>query len=37
MVMAEVTNELLYDVLKPLQTRLANVDDGLGEVRVELR
>ncbi|MCJ2092125.1 MULTISPECIES: hypothetical protein [unclassified Methylobacterium] len=35
--MAEVTNELIYEVLKAVQTRLGTLDDGLREVRGELK
>jgi hypothetical protein len=34
--MAEVTNELLYEVLKAMQVRLAGLDEGLREVRSEM-
>jgi hypothetical protein len=30
--MAEVTNELIYEVLKPMQGRLTNIGRKLGEV-----
>ena len=35
--MAEVTNELIYEVLKAMQARLGNLDEGLREVRGELK
>ena len=35
--MADVTNELLYEVLKSVQTRLANIEDSISEVKTELR
>jgi chromosome segregation ATPase len=35
--MAEVTNELIYEVLRSMQARLGNVDEGLREVRGEVR
>jgi hypothetical protein len=34
--MAEVTNELLYEVLKAVQARLGNVEEGLRELRGEV-
>ncbi len=34
--MAEVTNDLIYEVLKPLQRELAEVKNGIGEVKLEL-
>lgn len=34
--MAEVSNDLLYEVLKNIQTRLDKVETGLGEVKSEL-
>jgi chromosome segregation ATPase len=34
--MAEVTNELLYEVLKAMQARLGNVEERLGELRGEV-
>ena len=34
--MAEVTNELMYEVLKKLQSEMSQVKDGLGEVRQEI-
>ena len=35
--MAEVTNELIYEVLKAMQARLGNMEDGLRELRGEFR
>jgi len=35
--MAGVTNELLYDVLKSMQTRLGRMDGKLDEVKLELQ
>ena len=35
--MAEVTNELIYEVLKAMQARLGNVEEGVREVRGEVR
>ena len=35
--MAEVTNELIYEVLKSMQPRLSNIDMGMAEMRTELR
>lgn len=35
--MAEVTNELIYEVLKSIQLRLTNLEDGIREVKSELR
>ena len=35
--MAEVTNELIYEVLKSMQARLGNLEDGVREIRSELR
>lgn len=35
--MADVTNELLYDVLKSMQTRLGRMDGKLDEVKLELQ
>lgn len=35
--MAEVTNELIYEVLKAMQTRLGNMEDGIREMRGEIR
>jgi hypothetical protein len=34
--MAEVTNELIYEILNAMQTSLRKVEDGLGEVKQEL-
>ncbi len=34
--MAEVTNELLYEVLKGMQTRLANLEQGQREIMARL-
>ena len=35
--MAEVTNELLYEVLKQIQTRIGNLEDGQREIKSELQ
>ena len=35
--MAEVTNELIYEVLKPMQTRLSNIEGSIVEIKTELR
>src|SRR5436305_1044714 len=35
--MAEVTNELIYEVLKGTQPRLANIETGIVEVKTELQ
>ena len=35
--MADVTNELLYDVLKSMQTRLGRMDGKLDDVKLELQ
>jgi chromosome segregation ATPase len=35
--MVEVTNALIYEVLKAMQARLGNMDEGQREVRGELR
>ena len=35
--MVEITNELLYEVLKSIQTRLDRMSDALGEVKTELQ
>ena len=35
--MADITNELLYDVLKSMQTRLGRMDGKLDEVKLELQ
>ena len=34
--MVEVTNELIYEVLKAMQSRLGNVETSLSEVKAEL-
>lgn len=34
--MAEVTNELMYEVLKSIQSRLDRIEAGIGEVKSEL-
>jgi chromosome segregation ATPase len=34
--MAEVTNELIYEVLKAMQARLGNVEEGIRELRGEV-
>jgi hypothetical protein len=34
--MAEVTNELIYEVLKAMQTRMSNLEDQMGGVLVRL-
>lgn len=34
--MAEVTNELIYEVLKAVQARLANIEHKMGEVDTRL-
>ena len=34
--MAEVTNELLYEILKAVQASVRKVEDGLSEVKQEL-
>ena len=34
--MAEVTNEPMYEVLKPMQRELSDVKSGIGEVKLEL-
>ena len=34
--MAEVTNELIYEVLKQIQDRVARIDDGQRSIREEL-
>ncbi|PWW04336.1 hypothetical protein DFR52_1011031 [Hoeflea marina] len=31
--MAEVTNELIFDVLKQIQTRMTHLDDGQQEIK----
>ncbi len=35
--MAEVTNDLLYEVLKAIQARLGNLEETMREVRGEVR
>jgi len=35
--MAEVTNELIYEVLKQIQTRISNLEDGQREIKSELQ
>ncbi len=35
--MVEITNELIYEVLKSMQTRLDRLNDGLGEMKSELQ
>ncbi|NNM72350.1 hypothetical protein [Enterovirga aerilata] len=35
--MAEVTNEPIYEVLKSIQTRLGNLEDGQREIKTELQ
>ena len=35
--MAEVTNELMYEVLKAMQTRLAGVDGKIDELKQEMQ
>ena len=35
--MAEVTNELLYEVVKTVQTRLTNIENGVVEVKTEIQ
>ena len=34
--MAEVTDELMYEMLKPMQRELPDVKSGIGEVKLEL-
>ena len=34
--MAEVTNELLYEILKAVQTSIRKLEDGLSEIKQEL-
>ena len=34
--MAEVTNELMYELLKAVQTSICKLEDGLGEIKQEL-
>lgn len=35
--MVEITNELIYEVLKSMQTRLDRMNASLGEVKTELQ
>jgi hypothetical protein len=35
--MAEVTNELIFEDLKAMQTRLSNIEGSLVELKTELR
>lgn len=35
--MVDISNELIYEVLKSVQSRLGNIDDGLQELRAEMR
>ena len=35
--MAEVTNELIYEILKAMQARFGNLEEGLRELRGEVR
>jgi chromosome segregation ATPase len=35
--MAEVTNELIYEVLKAMQTRLSNIEGSIVEIKTELQ
>ena len=35
--MAEVTNDLIYEVLKAMQARLGNIEEGVRELRGEMR
>lgn len=35
--MANVSNDLIYEVLKAMQPRLGNIDEGVREVRGEVR
>ena len=35
--MAEVTNELIYEVLKAMPTRLSNIEGSIIEVKTELQ
>ena len=35
--MVEVTNELIYEVLEPMQARLSNIEHIQGEMKIELR
>jgi len=32
----EVTNELMYETLKDIQTRIVRVEDGMREIRTEM-
>lgn len=34
--MADISNELIYEVLKAMQARLGNIEDGLHDLRAEL-
>ncbi|MFO1124688.1 MAG: hypothetical protein U1E25_04995 [Methylocystis sp.] len=34
--MVEVTNDLIYEILRPIQGRLGSLDEGLREVRGEI-
>jgi translation initiation factor 2B subunit (eIF-2B alpha/beta/delta family) len=34
--MTDVTNELLYEILKAVQTSIRKLEDGLGELKQEL-
>ncbi|HEY0926231.1 hypothetical protein [Brevundimonas sp.] len=34
--MAEITNDLIYEVLKSMQSRLERLDDSVGEIKIEL-
>jgi chromosome segregation ATPase len=35
--MAEVTNELIYEVLKNIQARMGNLEDSVREIKTELQ
>lgn len=35
--MAEVSNELIYEVLKSIQARFGNLEEGVREIKTELR
>jgi hypothetical protein len=35
--MADVTNDLIYEVLMTIQTRIGNLEDGQRETKTELR
>lgn len=35
--MVDISNELIYEVLKSVQSRLGNVEDGQREIRNELK